>query len=69
MHRDVDWPNAMEGTRIQGHTAVRAYWTRQLGEIDSHVEPQRFERDAGGRVVVDVHGVVRDTAGRPIADQ
>ena len=25
MHAEVDWPNALEGTRISGHDAVRAY--------------------------------------------
>ena len=39
MHPDVDWPNGMEGGREHGHAAVRDYWTRQFGLIDSHVEP------------------------------
>ena len=32
---DVDWPNAMEGTREHGHDAVRDYWTRQFEVIQS----------------------------------
>ena len=68
MHPDVDWPNAMEGTRVHGHAAVRDYWTRQFEMIQSRVEPQGFSADADGRVVVDVHQVVHDTAGELLAD-
>ena len=68
MHRDVDWPNGMEGGREHGHDAVRAYWTRQFEVIDSHVEPVGFSEDDEGRVVVDVHQVVRDTDGNLISD-
>ncbi len=69
MHRDVDWPNAMEGRRVHGHDAVRAYWTRQFGLIDSHVEPVGFSEDDEGRIVVDVHQVVHDAAGELISDR
>ncbi len=69
MHADVDWPNAMEGRREHGHDAVRAYWARQFGLIDSRVEPIGFSEDEQGRIVVDVHQVVRDTAGALISDQ
>lgn len=68
MHPDVDWPNGMEGGRERGHDAVRAYWQRQFELIDSHVEPLRFEVDAEGRVLVDVHQVVRDLAGEAVSD-
>ena len=68
MHPDVDWPNAMEGTRVRGHDGVRAYWTRQFGVIDSHVEPESFEVDEDGRVLVGVHQVVRDLDGAPLSD-
>ena len=68
MHPDVEWPNGMEGGRELGHDAVRAYWTRQFGMIDSHVEPVGFVSDADGRVVVDVHQVVRDLDGELLSD-
>jgi hypothetical protein len=68
MHRDVDWPNGMEGGRVLGRAAVREYWTRQVEVIDSRVEPEGFTTDAEGRVVVDVHQVVRDTAGELLSD-
>jgi hypothetical protein len=67
-HADVDWPNGMEGGREHGHAAVRDYWTRQFGLIDSHVEPLRFTADDEGRIVVDVHQVVRDLAGNLISE-
>jgi hypothetical protein len=68
MHPDVDWPNGMEGGRELGHEAVRAYWTRQFGLIDSHVEPLGFDRDDEGRIVVDVHQVVRNLEGSVLSD-
>jgi uncharacterized protein (TIGR02246 family) len=69
MHPDVDWPNVMEGTRAHGREAVRAYWTRQFETIRSRVDPQRFTTDAEGRIVVQVHQVVRDASGELLADQ
>jgi len=60
MHPDVDWPNAWEGGRVQGHAAVRAYWERQFEAISSQVEPERFTREADGSIAVDVHQVVHD---------
>lgn len=69
MHADVAWPNGMEGGYVHGHDAVREYWTRQWGLIDPHVEPLRFELDVAGRIVVDVHQMVRDHAGTVLVDQ
>ena len=69
MHADVDWPNGMEGGRELGHDAVRAYWTRQFGLIDSQVQPVAFADDDEGRVVVDVDQVVRDLDGALISEQ
>lgn len=69
MHPDVDWPNGMEGGRVHGRAGVRDYWQRQWGMIDPRVEPLAFEDDEKGRTIVDVHQVVRDTAGKIIIDQ
>jgi ketosteroid isomerase-like protein len=68
MHPDVDWPDAMEGTRVHGHDGVRDYWTRQFTTIQSRVEAQAYSADPDGRVVVEVHQMVRDTAGELLAD-
>jgi len=64
MHPDVDWANGMDGGFVHGRDAVRDYWIRQWQQIDPHVDPQRFTSDDAGRIVADVHQVVRDLAGR-----
>jgi SnoaL-like domain len=69
MHPDVDWPNGMEGGRIHGRDGVREYWTRQWRVVDPHVEPLRFENLEDGRIIADVHQVVRDMAGTIILDR
>jgi SnoaL-like domain len=69
MHPDVEWPNGMEGGWVYGREGVRAYWTRQWGLVDPHVEPVAFKTDEGGRIVVDVHQVVRDLAGSVLLDR
>jgi hypothetical protein len=68
MDPDVDWPNAMEGTRVHGHDGVRDYWTRQFRQIRSRVDPRSFSADPAGRIAVEVHQVVHDSAGNLLAD-
>ena len=68
MDPDVEWANGMDGGFVHGRHAVREYWTRQWRQIDPHVEPRRFAM-AGGCVVVDVHQLVRDLAGRVRKEQ
>jgi ketosteroid isomerase-like protein len=60
MHPDVDWPNAWEGGRVHGRTAVRQYWKRQFEAISSQVEPEEFSGESDGSVTVDIHQVVHD---------
>jgi arylsulfatase A-like enzyme len=69
MHPEVDWPNGMEGGYVHGRDGVRSYWTRQWKQVDPHVEPQRFTPDEKGRIVVEVHQVVRDLAGSLLLDR
>ncbi len=69
MAANVEWPNGREGGIERGREAVKAYWTRQWGVIDPHVEPLSIERDGAGRWVVEVHQVVRDLEGRVLVDQ
>lgn len=69
MHRDVDWPNAVDGGRVCGHEEVLGYWTRQFETIDPRVEPESIREDEDGRIVVDVRQVVRDLGGTVISDQ
>jgi len=69
MNPDVEWPNGMEGGTVHGHEGVRAYWTRQWGMIDPHVDPITFEVDSSGRIDVGVHQVARDLAGKVVLDR
>lgn len=69
MNPDVDWPNGMEGGRVHGHEAVRSYWTRQWSMVNPKVYPVHVGEDELGRVVVDVHQVVRTLEGVVMLDQ
>jgi hypothetical protein len=69
MTADVTWPKAFRGGFVQGHEAIRAYWTEQWSEIDPHVEPVAFYPQSASQVMVDVHQVVRDLAGSMLADE
>ena len=68
MSLDVAWPRAFKGGFVRGHDEVRAYWTEQWSEIDPHVEPVAFHPEGAGRILVDVHQVVRDLNGAILGD-
>lgn len=69
MASDVVWPRAFKGGVVRGHQEVRAYWTEQWSEIDPHVEPVSFHPESPGRILVDVHQVVRDLGGAVLGDE
>ena len=69
MKTDVEWPNGMEGGTVHGHIGVREYWTRQWKVLNPHVEPKKFATDATGRVVVEVHQIVRDLTGKELLNR
>jgi hypothetical protein len=69
LHPEVDWPNAIQGTRLHGREQVRAYWTGQWQTMNPQVDPEHFRPDADGRIVVDVHQVVRSLTGELLVDQ
>jgi hypothetical protein len=69
MTEDVSWPKASEGGKIVGKEEIRAYWTRQWGEFDPHVEPVAISEEDGGKVRVRVHQVVKSLAGEVLADR
>ena len=69
MTPEVVWPNGMEGGTVHGHEGVRAYWTRQWGMIDPHVEPITFEQESDGRIVIRVHQVVKELTGKLLLDR
>ncbi len=69
MTPEVVWPKAFKGGFVRGPEEVRAYWTEQWSEIDPHVEPAAFHPEEAGHILVDVHQVVRDLAGKILADE
>ena len=69
MHKDVDWPNAADGSRVHGHQAVRAYWQGQWEHFHPQVDPVRIVQGGDGKIVVEVHQVVTDLEGRVLADR
>lgn len=69
MHPQVEWPNGMEGGWVHGREGVRSYWMRQWGMLSPHVEPKGFTAERDGRVLVDVHQVVRDLSGKVLLDR
>ena len=69
MHPQVEWPNGMEGGWVHGREGVRAYWTRQWGVVDPHVEPVRFDADDQGRIITEVRQIVRDLSGNILLER
>ena len=69
MTPEVEWPRAFKGGFVRGHEEVRAYWKEQWSEINPHVDPRAFHSEDAGRILVDVHQVVRDLAGAVLADE
>lgn len=68
MTEDVSWPRASEGGKVVGKEEIRAYWTRQWGEFDGHVEPLEITEEDGGKVRVKVHQRVRNLQGELLWD-
>jgi hypothetical protein len=68
MTHDVRWPKASEGGTVVGKEEIRAYWTRQWGEFDPHVEPIVMTEDDGGKIRVRVHQLVRSLQGEILSD-
>jgi hypothetical protein len=68
MTEDVSWPKASEGGRVIGKEEIRAYWTRQWGEFDGHVEPLEITEEHGGKVRVKVKQLVKNLQGEVLWD-
>jgi hypothetical protein len=67
MTQDVSWPKASEGGKVVGKEEIRAYWTRQWGEFNPHVEPLAMTED-GGKTRVRVHQLVKSLQGDVLSD-
>ena len=68
MTQDVSWPKASEGGKVVGKEEIRAYWTRQWGEFDPHVEPLAITEGDAGKVRVRVHQLVKTLQGEILSD-
>ena len=68
MTEDVSWPKASEGGKVVGKDEIRAYWTRQWGDFDPHVEPLEITEEDGGKIRVRVHQVVKNLQGDILSD-
>src|SRR6185437_317769 len=68
MTEDVSWPKASEGGKVAGKEEIRAYWTRQWGEFDPHVEPPEITENGNGKVRVKVHQLVKSLEGDILSD-
>ena len=68
MTEDVSWPKASEGGKVVGKEEIRAYWTRQWGEFDPHVEPIAITEESGGKIRVRVHQLVKSLGGDVLSD-
>src|SRR5438132_8269046 len=68
MTKDVSWPKASEGGKVVGKEEIRAYWTRQWGEFDPHVEPLAMTEEDVGKTRVRVHQLVKSLQGDVLSD-
>jgi hypothetical protein len=61
---DVDWPNVLDGVRLHGREAVRAYWARQFAASHPLVRLEGLQPDDNGEAVVaTVRPGMRDASG------
>ena len=63
LHPNVCWSNGWEGGYVNGHDAVRNYWTRQWKELDPNVEPVGFKEREDKKIEVEVSQLVKDLQG------
>jgi len=68
MTQDVSWPKASEGGKVIGKEEIRAYWTRQWGEFDPHVDPLAMTEEDGDRICVRVRQLVKSLQGDVLSD-
>jgi ketosteroid isomerase-like protein len=63
LHPGIHWPNGWEGGYVDGHEAVRDYWSRQWAVLDPEVIPEELEWLDDDHVRVLVRQTVKDRAG------
>ncbi|MGX1476757.1 UNVERIFIED_CONTAM: hypothetical protein RKD50_005565 [Streptomyces canus] len=60
---DVDWPNMLDGGRLHGREAVRAYWAGQFAAGHPLVRLEGLRSDGLAGAVATVRLGVRDASG------
>jgi ketosteroid isomerase-like protein len=68
MTQDVSWSKASEGGKVVGKEGIRAYWTRQWGEFDPHVELLEMTEEDGDKTRVRVRQLVKSLEGSILSD-
>jgi ketosteroid isomerase-like protein len=63
LHPDADFPNQLDGTRLHGAAAVRAYYVRAFGLITAESTPTAFHPRPDGTMEVRVHHHVTSLEG------
>lgn len=66
---DVALQRAFKGSFIHGREEIRAHWTERWSEVNVYDRPVAFHPEKGGRILVEVHQVVRDLAGAMLAEE
>ncbi|MEU9174170.1 nuclear transport factor 2 family protein [Streptomyces sp. NPDC048420] len=67
---DVDWPNMLDGGRLHGREAVRAYWARQFAAGHPLVRLEGLRSDGAAEAVhVTVRLGMRDARGERWAEE
>ena len=64
LHPDVDWPDLMNGGRLRGPAAVRAYWGQVYAVVRSQTEVLDVHPDGGDRVAARMLHTIHDRKGK-----
>jgi ketosteroid isomerase-like protein len=65
---DVDWPDLIDGGRLLGREALRAYWVRNDKLITVDIAVVSIAILSDGRVVAEANQIVRNLAGQVWSD-
>ncbi len=65
---DIDWPDQVNGGRLVGLEAVKAYWDDYSRSIQVDLAPMTFTALPDGRIAVDTNRIVRNLSGQIWSD-
>jgi len=65
---DINWPDQIQGGRLVGPDAMRAYWASNDKVITVDAAPVSFDAWPDGRIAVDVNQIVRNLNGQVWSD-